>query len=216
MVRSIQCKKRCIDMLAMSESWPFSCPVPTVLLSRSFSFQSAFSNFSMVGITVNRTQQVLSRSAQGCTRWHEKYILSNKICLTPNFFLSLSSAFLMALIKEDIWGAEGQRLFARLGEVFEWINIWTENNPRSAGGENLWKFLMWGVHAGERLEGREILESSSLSLYMWGIERNQTKNKQTKKAAKFPPEPIQDPKQQPRFAPQTVTSKHRFSAECIV
>lgn len=106
----------------MSESWPFSCPAPTELLSRSFSFQSAFSSFSMVGITVNRTQQVLSRSAQGCTRWHEKYILSNKIRLTPNYFLSLSSAFLMALIEEDIWGAEGQRLFVSLGEVFECLS----------------------------------------------------------------------------------------------
>lgn len=55
--------------IKVSESWPFSCPGPTVLLSRSFSFQSAFSSFSIVGITVNRTQQVLSRTT---LRWHEK------------------------------------------------------------------------------------------------------------------------------------------------
>lgn len=76
----------------------------------------------MVGITVNRTQQVLSRTALGCTRWREKYILSNKIHLTPNYFLSLSSAVLMALIEEDIRGAEGQRLFVLLGEVFECLS----------------------------------------------------------------------------------------------
>ena len=46
-----------IKVWTVSESWPFSCPAPTVLLSRSFSFQSAFSSFSMVGITVNRRQQ---------------------------------------------------------------------------------------------------------------------------------------------------------------
>lgn len=112
-----------IKVLVVFESWPFSCPAPTVLLSRSFSFQSAFSSFSMVGITVNRTQQVLSRAALGCTRWREKYILSNKIYLTPNYFLSLSSGFLMALIEEDIWGGEGQRLFVPLGEV---LSVWVD------------------------------------------------------------------------------------------
>lgn len=124
-VLKIMTYKWCINgvkVLVVSESWPFSCPAPTVLLSRSFSFQSAFSSFSMVGITVNRTQQVLSRTALGCTRWREKYILSNKIHLTPNYFLSLSSAVLMALIEEDIRGAEGQRLFVLLGEVFECLS----------------------------------------------------------------------------------------------
>lgn len=45
---------------------------------------------------------VLSGTAVGSSRWREKYILSNKIHLELNYFLSLSSAFLMALIEEDV------------------------------------------------------------------------------------------------------------------
>lgn len=182
-----------IKVLVVSESWPFSCPAPTVLLSRSFSFQSAFSSFSMVGITVNRTQQVLSRTALGCIIWHEKYILSNNIHLTTNYFLSLYSAFLLALIEEDIWGAEGQRLFVRLGEVwvFEWINIWTENNPRSASGENLRKF------EGEESRLVKYLRAGRVSGAVWRAAFYSTcegLNKIRQKKHPDPSEPIQQPK----------------------
>lgn len=182
-VLEIMVYKWCINglkVLLVSESWPFSCPAPTVLLSRSFSFQSAFSSFSMVGITVNRTQQVLSRTALGCTRWHEKYFLSNKIHLTPNYFLSLSTAFLMALIEEDIWGAEGHRLFVHLGEVLSvWVDQYLDREQSKVRQwRELEKNLRRRVQAGERLEGRESLRSSSessLLLRMWEIEQNQTK-----------------------------------------
>lgn len=109
--------------MVVSESWPFSCPAPAVLLSRSFSFQSAFRSFSMVGITVNRTQQVLSRTAPGSRRWREKHILSNKMHLTQDYFLSLSSAFLMVLIEEDTGGVEGQRMFVHQAKV---LSVWVD------------------------------------------------------------------------------------------
>lgn len=118
-VKDVECKL----LLMVCRGWPFSCPATTVLLSRSFSFQSAFSNFSIVGMTVKRTQKVLSRAAQLGTQRHQRTLSANKIHQRLNYIVRLSSAPLMALIEEDVWGVAGQRLFVRLGEVW---SVWVD------------------------------------------------------------------------------------------
>ncbi len=175
-----KCDINGMKVFVVSGSWPFSCPAPTVLLSRSFSFQPAFSSFSMVGITVNMIQQVLSWTALGCTRWREKYFLSNKNHLTPNYFLSLSTAFLMALIEEDIWGAEGHRLFARLGEVLSvWVDQYLDREQSKVSKwRELEKNLRRRVQAGERLGGRRVSGAARRAAFYSACERlnkNQTK-----------------------------------------
>lgn len=133
-VKDVECKL----LLMVCRGWPFSCPATTVLLSRSFSFQSAFSNFSIVGITVKRTQQVLSRAAQLGTQWHQRTLSANKIHQRLNYIVSLSSAPLMALIEEDV---AGQRLFVRLGTVWSvWVDQYLDREQSKV------KFLerTWG------------------------------------------------------------------------
>lgn len=86
----------------------------------------------------------------------------------------------MALIEEDIWGAEGQRLFVRLGEVLSvWVNQYLD---REQSKVSLWRELEKNVKAksagwwktwGQR-ESREQLGEQPFTPHV-SVEQNETK-----------------------------------------
>ena len=53
--------------------------------------------------------------------------------------------------------------------MFEWLDIWTENNPRTSKWRELEKNLSQRVQVGEGLEGRESLGSGSQSSGLLGM-----------------------------------------------